>query len=228
MKCMDLNARALNEISLLASIESPHVVKYFDSFMEKNKLYLITEYCERGDIYHHLSMQMNIPLNEEKIWKLCLEILSGLSILHKQNLIHRDIKSKNIFLTKDGHAKIGDFGICIHPRNGEIQYPRELGSLFYASPEICKGDFYSAKTDIWSFGCVLYELCAFKTPFEASINKITMAKILNSNPSPISSIYSKDLQFLIMSCLNKNPCQRPSAAEILSFTCKYLIKLSYS
>lgn len=220
MKRMAANATTLNEVSLLASVQSPYVVRYRDSFIEGGNLHLIMEYCEKGDLSTFLSSQKCIFLNEEKIWRIALEILSGLAALHVKGIIHRDIKSKNIFLTRDYHAKIGDFGLCAcRPTAKAIQDHKELGTLLYASPEICKGEFYSAKTDIWSFGCVLYELCTLRTPFDANSEETIIHKILNYRVAPILKSYSSNLSFIVNACLNKDPNQRPTIMELLSFPC---------
>ena len=221
---MNANASTLKEVSLLASINSPHVVKYMDSFIESGELYLIMEYCERRDLATFLANQMNIPLNEEKIWRIGLEILAGLAVLHKKGIVHRDIKSKNIFLTRDSHAKIGDFGISAYLNGKTIQDKKEIGTLLYTSPEICKGEFYSVKTDIWSFGCLLYELCTYRTPFHGTSEETIINKILTSKQAPIPKIYSPDLSFLVTACLNKKADQRPDAMELLSLICIYLSK----
>eukprot|EP00826_Nyctotherus_ovalis_P014204 TRINITY_DN13934_c0_g2_i16.p1 TRINITY_DN13934_c0_g2~~TRINITY_DN13934_c0_g2_i16.p1 ORF type:complete len:473 (+),score=112.42 TRINITY_DN13934_c0_g2_i16:143-1561(+) len=219
MKQMNANADTINEVSVLASVNSQYVVKYMDSFIEDGELYLIMEYCERRDIATFLASQMNIPLSEERIWRIALEILAGLAELHKKGIIHRDVKSKNVFLTRDCHAKIGDFGISTQLTGKAIQDRKELGTLLYTSPEICKGDFYSAKADIWSFGCLLYELCTFRTPFHGTSEEMIVAKILGSKQAPIPACYSADLAFVVGACLCKEAEQRPDAMELLSLIC---------
>jgi len=221
MKQMRANSSTLHEVSLLASINSPYIVKYMDSFIENGNLYLIMEYCERKDLATFLANQVNISLSEERIWRIALEVLAGLVALHNKGIIHRDIKTKNIFLTRDWHAKIGDFGISTCPSGKTIQDRREIGTLLYASPEMCKGEFCSIKTDIWSFGSLLYELCTFRTPFHSSSEEIIINKILNSRQAPIPKTYSQNLAFIISACLNKEAEQRPDAMELLSLMCIY-------
>lgn len=111
MKKIDLESARIREVSILASIDSPYIVRYMDSFIEEGKLYLITEYCEKGDLTSYIEGQMGVPLSEGKIWKVALQVLCGLAHLHAMNIIHRDIKCRNIFLTRDCNAKIGDFGV---------------------------------------------------------------------------------------------------------------------
>jgi NIMA (never in mitosis gene a)-related kinase len=177
------------------------------------------EYCERSDLSNFIGSQMGVPLNEMKVWKIAIEILSGLAALHEHGVIHRDVKAKNIFMTKKFNVKIGDLGICAQIRSKVFNDCREIGTLLYASPEICKGEFYSTKTDIWSFGCVLYELCTYRHPFTGSSEISIISKILKDSVVRISEIYSKELWFVIERCLRKDPNERLSAIELLSLPC---------
>ncbi len=111
MKRVELSSARIDEACILASIDSPYIVKFKEAFIEKHALYLVMERCEKGDLKQFLLSQMGVSLNETKIWQLALQILAGLSLLHHHNIIHRDIKSKNILLTRDYSAKIGDFGV---------------------------------------------------------------------------------------------------------------------
>ena len=184
------------------------------------------EYCEKGDLSLYLSNQMNIPITEGKIWEIGLEILSGLATMHKKGIIHRDIKPKNIFITRKYQIKIGDFGICAQHKGKTINEIKQLGTLQYTSPEIYRGDFYSEKTDIWSFGCVIYELCTFTSPFPGYSAEIIKTKVLKQKVPPIPLVYSKDLQLLLDLCLNKDPAKRPTAEELLQIPCIYDYKYS--
>jgi len=222
MKIMKARAENIREVTVLASINSEYIVRYMDSFIEDSMLYLIMEYCERGDLSNFIKSQMKVPLNEIKIWKIALEIMSGLGTLHGHGVIHRDIKAKNIFMTKKYCIKIGDLGTCVQTRSGSFSDCREIGTLLYASPEICKGEFYSTKTDIWSFGCVLYELCTYRHPFTGNSKSSIISKILKDNVVRIPEIYSKDLWFVIERCLRKDFNERLSTIELLSLPCNLL------
>lgn len=133
-----MEAPTINEVSILASISSPYIVRYMDSFIENGSLYLVMEYCEKGDISSFLTSQMGVPLNENKIWRIALEILSGLATLHKGGIIHRDIKARNIFLTRGYHIKIGDFGVRtrfgLPYRSPHARAPRRSGKTSRSAP----------------------------------------------------------------------------------------------
>ena len=111
MKKINLELARIREVSILASIDSPFIVRYMDSFLEDNYLYLIMEHCEKGDLSSYMESQRKVPLAEAKIWKIAIQILNGIVYLHQRSIIHRDIKSKNIFLTREYNVKIGDFGV---------------------------------------------------------------------------------------------------------------------
>ena len=103
---------AINEVNILTKMEHPYIVKYFDSFIEKNTLNIIMEYCEGGDLYNLIKQQFGRPLIEQKIWKFVIQVCLGLQYIHRKNILHRDIKTMNIFLTKDENIRIGDLGVA--------------------------------------------------------------------------------------------------------------------
>jgi NIMA (never in mitosis gene a)-related kinase len=126
------------------------------------------EYCENGDIGKYLKKQMNRPLQENKIWKFFIEMSLGLHYLHSNKILHRDIKTINMFLGKDDKVKIGDLGVAKMLNQTANFAHTVVGTPYYLSPELCEEKPYNHKSDIWSLGCVLYELCTFKHPFEAT------------------------------------------------------------
>ena len=204
------------EASILSSIQSNYVVKYYDSFEEQNNLNIVMEYCDGGDLYQFLEekKKKKIILKEDLIWELFIKMILGLSSIHKKKILHRDLKSQNIFLTKNLGVKIGDLGVA--KKLIQTNFAKTfIGTPYYLSPELCSEKPYNDKSDIWAIGCILYELCTYKHPFNAKSQGALILKILNSNPEKINQKYSKDLQKMIGILLNKDYLQRPSCSDIL-------------
>ena len=111
MKRINLEFAQVREASMLAKINSPYIVHCIDSFLEDNHLFLVTEYCNKGNLESYIENQFDEPLTESKIWKITIQLLNGITELHHMSIIHRDINCKNIFVTKDGNIKLGDFGV---------------------------------------------------------------------------------------------------------------------
>ena len=143
------------------------------------------------------------------------QICLAIKHIHDKKILHRDLKSQNIFLTKNGLIKLGDFGIakCL---NFTLDKARTVvGTPYYLSPEIVENKPYSFKSDIWSLGVLLYEMICLKMPFDASSLPMLYMKIVRGNYSPIPTIYSKDLKNLVSLLLNTNSEKRLSINEIL-------------
>ena len=205
------------EAFILSSIKSDFVVKYYDSFLEDDNINIVMEYCDGGDLSEFILEKKNngVLLEEKIIWKLFLKITIGLADIHKMKILHRDLKTLNIFLKHGLEVKIGDLGVAkVLLKNSFAQ--TVIGTPYYLSPEICQEKPYNDKSDVWALGCILYELCTFKHPFEASHQGGLIMKILNNKPEPINSYYSKELSNLVFMLLDKNSKSRPSCVEILN------------
>jgi NIMA (never in mitosis gene a)-related kinase len=202
------------EAKLLSQIKSNFVVKFYDSFEENNQLNIVMEYCEGGDLDKLLNQRNKIPLNDNFIWKLFIQIVIGLAELHDMKILHRDLKTSNIFLTKNYDIKIGDLGVA--KKLSENNFAKTvIGTPYYLSPEICKEKPYNEKSDIWALGCILYELCTFKHPFEATNQAALINKILKENPKPIPYTFDYYFNEIIKKLLQKNMNKRPSCKIIL-------------
>ncbi|CAD8081737.1 unnamed protein product [Paramecium sonneborni] len=205
---------ALNEASILAKLDSSYIVKYYESFIDKQLLCIVMEFCEGGDLHKLLKMQMGRPLSENQVWKFLIQTTLGLAYLHKNKVLHRDIKSMNIFLSKD-QVRIGDLGVA-KLLNDQNNFAKTMvGTPYYLSPEMCEEKPYNEKSDIWALGCVIYELCTFKHPFEANSQGALVFKIIKGKYEPIGQMYSQALAQLIDLCLQKNYNQRPDAFQLL-------------
>ena len=135
-------------------------------------------------------------------------MLNGLKALHDQKILHRDIKSSNVFLTKDGLVKLGDLNVSKIAKGGMLH--TQTGTPYYASPEVWNDKPYDHKSDMWSVGCVLYEMCALKPPFRADDMRSLHKKITSGVYPAISHHYSSELSDLVRSLLHTVPALRPS------------------
>ncbi|XP_030056298.1 serine/threonine-protein kinase Nek5 isoform X2 [Microcaecilia unicolor] len=204
------------EVTLLAKMKHPNIVTFYASFEEKNKLCIVMEYCDGGDLMRRINMQRGVLLNEDQILGWFVQISLGLKHIHDRKVLHRDIKAQNIFLCNNGMlAKLGDFGIA-RVLNNTMELARTcVGTPYYLSPEICENQPYNNKTDIWSLGCILYELCTLKHPFEAKSLRLLVLKICQGHFAAISPKYSYDLRVLISQLFKISPRDRPSVTSIL-------------
>ncbi|KAK3522626.1 hypothetical protein QTP86_028197 [Hemibagrus guttatus] len=202
------------EVAVLANMSHPNIVQYKESFEENGCLYIVMDYCEGGDLFKKINNQKGL-FPEEQILDWFVQICLALKHVHDRKILHRDIKSQNIFLTKDGTIQLGDFGIA-RVLNSTVELARTcIGTPYYLSPEICENKPYNNKSDIWALGCVLYEMCTLKHAFEAGNMKNLVLNIIRGSYPPVSVHYSQDLRTLLGQLFKRNPRERPSVSAIL-------------
>ncbi|XP_026201818.1 serine/threonine-protein kinase Nek1 [Anabas testudineus] len=203
------------EVAVLAKMSHPNIVQYKESFEEAGSLYIVMDYCEGGDLFKKINSQKGVLFSEEQILDWFVQICLALKHVHDRKILHRDIKSQNIFLTKDGTIQLGDFGIA-RVLNSTVELARTcIGTPYYLSPEICENKPYNNKSDIWALGCVLYEMCTLKHAFEAGNMKNLVLKIIRGSYPPVSVHYSHELRSLLAQLFKRNPRERPSVSSIL-------------
>ena len=228
-----------SEANILSSINCEYVVKYIESFIEDNNLYIIMEYCEGGDLSKYLKLfnsskkvhennfikntKFNNNLNninylsDSKIWSFFIQISLGLYYLHSKKILHRDIKSLNIFITKKGVAKLGDLGVAKVLSSSFAN--TFVGTPYYLSPEMCEEKPYNEKSDVWALGCILYELITFKHPFNALNQGALIIKIIKGKYEPLPNCFANsDLKKIVDLILEKNYHKRPFVSDILTNT----------
>ncbi|KAL6100548.1 nek5 [Pungitius sinensis] len=204
------------EVTLLSKMKHPNIVAFFSSFQERGSLFIVMEYCDGGDLMKKINMQRGIFFSEQQVVDWFVQICLGLKHIHDRKILHRDIKAQNIFLTNRGmKAKLGDFGIA-RMLNNTMELARTcVGTPYYLSPEICESRPYNNKTDVWSLGCVLYELCTLRHPFEGSSLRQLVGRICRGSYNPAPSHYSHDLRLLVTQLFKVNPRDRPSVSSLL-------------
>ena len=204
------------EVNLLKELKHPNIVLYKDSFIDKNNdLNIVTTFCEGGDMYKKIFKEKNSYYEENIIINWLVQLLLGLSYIHDKKIVHRDIKTKNIFIQNENTLRIGDFGIArIFDQTQTIN--KIVGTPLYMAPECFKQNKkYSFKSDIWSLGCCLYEMCNLKHAFEGQYFPAVSVKISEGKRAPLNKKYSLDLKNLVDSMLDLNPRNRPTIANIL-------------
>ena len=210
-----------NESEILKNISHQNVVKYYYSFLVKESYYIIMEYCENFDLRKFIDKykEKQILIDEKVILIIILDICCGLKEIHNKNIIHKDLKPENIYIDKDYKIKIGDFSISkklkgtINTKSGH-----GIGTLSYMAPEILfgkEGEKYNNKIDIWSFGCIIYELLTLNTCFDSDIGFTLLSKIKNAVYDK-SALKKNDNTWenLINLMLQKNPSDRPDIYKV--------------
>ncbi|GBM25473.1 Serine/threonine-protein kinase Nek8 [Araneus ventricosus] len=205
---------AINEISVLSLLNHENIVSYYDSFEEDGVLMIEMEYADGGNLAQYLAQMKNL-MEEKDIFLLFKQIVSAIKHMHDHNILHRDLKTANIFLTKDGTVKVGDFGISKMLTTKQGGAITVVGTPYYISPEMCEGKFYNQKSDIWALGCILYEMACQQKTFEGSNLPALVNKIVKGQFAPVKGNYSPGFKQLIRDLLQRDPDLRPTAAEIL-------------
>lgn len=230
-KCISLAALsqrdaqlAHQEVFLLQELLHPLIVSYHDSFVidGTNILVILMEYCEGGDLRKLITSksESGSHFSEEEVMTYFVQIVQALEYIHSVKVLHRDLKTSNIFLKTeaDGRTvvKLGDFGISRVLEGTCDAAVTMVGTPYYMSPEVCRSEPYSWKSDVWALGCVLYEMCMLKHAFESSSLMGLVYKIVSDNYEPIPSFYSQELNDLLRQLLDKQADKRPSVEGLLA------------
>eukprot|EP01041_Mallomonas_annulata_P007440 gene7440-15218_t len=206
------------ESTLLARLQHPNIVSFWEAFHETSKgcFCIVMEYADGGDLSNYIKARKGKYMSESQLLQLFVQIALAMKHVHDRKILHRDLKPGNIFLTSTGMVKLGDFGIARVLRNTGELASTQIGTPYFMSPEQMENKKYSNKSDVWSLGCVLYEMACLKVPFDGGSMKQLIQNILTSNPAPVPSVFSRDLRELAKDMLAKNPRDRPSVNAILS------------
>lgn len=221
LTCLSSKERetALQEVTLLRRLDHPNIVEYKNNFFMGDTLVIIMQYCEGGDLATYIKdmLKKKMRIREVQIMNYFVQVLQALQYIHQERILHRDLKTSNLFLTQSKSVvKLGDFGIS-RVLEGSIEAAiTVVGTPYYMSPEVCENKPYTFKSDVWSLGCVLYELCMLKHAFSADNLLGLVYKIVSDKYEPIPPMYSPALNTLIQRMLEKNAEKRPSVRDLLA------------
>lgn len=171
------------EVELLRRLKHPNIINCLDSFMERNEMYIVLEYAGGGDLSKLIRYfrKKNQLIVERTILKYFTQVCSAVEYIHSMRVLHRDIKPANIFTTPDGTVKLGDFGLgrFFDQNNSAHSF---VGTFYYMSPERVRASGYSFSSDIWSLGCVLYELITLNSPFSTLVEEAAQPQDATKRP----------------------------------------------
>jgi len=226
-------ARFMREAKAVAALSHPNILAIFDLGTEAGMVYAVTELLEGETLYARLSRGR---LSWRKAAEIALPIAEGLAAAHLKNIVHRDLKPSNIFLTADGRVKILDFGVARYDDLSDSDETRTdegkvVGTVGYMSPEQVRGQSVGPGSDIFSLGCVLYEMLAGRRAFHGPSSAETAVAILRETPPELSALgvdAPPDLQRMVSHCLEKSFEERFQSARDLAFDLKACVSATSS
>ena len=230
IKDKNLVEKCLQEVNLLKRVNHPNIIKYLDSFISQNELYIAVEWADKGDVKRLIKKykQEGDEIDETKVIEYTREIAAGLNHMHEQRVIHRDLKPANILITSDGIFKLGDLGLGRIMNTETIKTFSKVGTPLYMAPEVINNtNGYDFKCDNWSLGCVIYELITLRSPFQTSekLSLIDLFKKINTGLYPkIDNNKYKTAAKISEALLKVNPEERMDLPQVIKICDEYLSK----
>jgi len=211
----------INEIKTVSSLSHPNIIEFKEAFFDKfsKSLNIIFEFPHNGNLSNKINyaIKNKMHMEESIIWDVLAQILNGVNYLHKKGIIHRNLKSKNILLNNQRLIKISDFETsCSFDKNNNMIIG-QIGTPFYTAPEIWEEEPYNYKCDIWSIGCIIYEIASLTLPFKGNTINSLYESIMSKKIKPIPDFYSEDLKKIINYMLIFDPSKRPSTDLLLNY-----------
>ena len=227
------SAEARNEVHVLSQLAhikhgNPFIIGYHSAFLESGSLHILLDYAEHGDLSQAITKTKNAKrqFRQPQVLDWFVQISSALKFVHSKNILHRDLKTQNVFLDKYWKVKLGDFGIAKVLNSTTAKANTMVGTPYYLSPELCEDKPYDRKSDIWALGCILYELCTLEHAFKGQNMCALVLRIVKGKYSPIkvgtNGGYTLELKNLVDRLLSRNPKGRPYVHQILRM--KFILK----
>jgi len=230
IKDKNLVEKCLQEVNLLKRVNHPNIIKYLDSFIFQNELYIAVEWADKGDVKRLIKKykQEGDEIDESRVIEYTREIAAGLNHMHEQRVIHRDLKPANILITSDGIFKLGDLGLGRIMNTETIKTFSKVGTPLYMAPEVINGsEGYDFKVDNWSLGCVIYELITLRSPFQTSekLSLIELFKKINSGLYPkIDNNKYRTAAKISEALLKVDPKERMELPQVIKICDEYISK----
>jgi len=223
IKLAGSNARGefIREADIMSRLHNPNIVQFMGVCLEKGRESLLMEYMAKGSLFDRLAKQKK-PLAPKQIKKMALNIARGLHYLHQSKMLHRDLKSANVLVNADGHAKLADFGIADAQAQSVLSIHKESDDLAWMAPEvISKRGSYSEQSDIYSYGVVLWEMLTGKQP---GSNQEAILRAKTKNTLTISSDIPAEYIEVLKGCWQADPAKRLSLQDIIEKIAAYDVK----
>jgi serine/threonine protein kinase len=208
---------AQSEIRCLSMCKHFAIVRHYDHAVSEDgqHMLLVMEFADAGDLNGvlHKRGQERSYFKEHEVAFLFLQVLLALDYVHRHNMMHRDIKSANVFVMRIGIAKLGDFGFS--KQAGDTAVQTVCGTPYYVAPEIWRSEPYGRRADVWSLGVLIYEIAALRRPFAGTSMVTLMHSVLTGQYPPLPDMYSGELKELVAAMLTMDPANRPSTRQLL-------------
>ncbi|XP_039148021.1 serine/threonine-protein kinase 10 isoform X1 [Drosophila simulans] len=209
------------EIDILSEIKHPNIVELYEAFSIDDKLWMLIEYCDGGAL-DSIMVELEKPLTEPQIAYVCKHMTEGLTFLHRNKVIHRDLKAGNVLLTMEGGVKLADFGVSAKNKHTMQKHDTFIGTPYWMAPELVlcetfRDNPYDHKVDIWSLGITLIELAQMEPPNSEMSPMRVLLKIQKSEPPKLEqpSRWSKEFNDFLKKSLVKDPQVRPTTDVLM-------------
>lgn len=234
LKIFDINDvkqrdNCIKEVKLMEKLRHEHITQYIESFIQDNEMFIAVEWAEKGDLKNYIRevKEKDSFIPELKVWQYTLQIALALQHMKEKRIMHRDLKPANIFIDAADNLKLGDLGLGRDFSSQTLEAFSRVGTPLFMSPEVLQGSGYDFQCDVWSLGCIAYELCALRSPFKVEHQKMSLYdlfnKIIKADYAPLSSSrYSAELLYIIDQMLVVNPEERAQIDNVVDYCQKQL------